>query len=64
MGEIGGEVEETELVVLLGRLIRPPNEPSNILGGGGEGRGEVECNSCKMIVIAQCIVIHVVVYIR
>ena len=39
VGEIGGEVEETELVVLLGRLIRPPNEPSNILGGGGSRRG-------------------------
>lgn len=33
MGEIGGEVEETELV-LLGRLIRPPNEPSRVLGVG------------------------------
>lgn len=30
VGERGGEVEEVELV-LAGRLIRPPNEPSNVL---------------------------------
>ena len=29
-GEMGGEVEDTELV-LLGRLILPPNEPSIVL---------------------------------
>lgn len=30
VGDRGGEVEETELV-LLGRLIRPPNEPNIVL---------------------------------
>ena len=46
-GEVGGEVvvEDPELPVLLERLIRPPNEPSNILtqkheGGRGGGEGE------------------------
>lgn len=37
MGEVGGEVEDMELV-LLGRLILPPNEPNIVLqereGGG------------------------------
>lgn len=30
VGERGGEVEETELV-LVGRLILPPNDPSRVL---------------------------------
>lgn len=32
-GDRGGELEEVELV-LTGRLIRPPNEPSNVLWVG------------------------------
>ena len=45
VGEMGGDVEDTELVVLLGRLIRPPKEPRTLLvgkeerGGGGGGGG-------------------------